>query len=62
MMSQLVKKSMLLGLSLQLKHQIKEEQIHLTFINKKISKETNFLVNKQLDESFPHSYYVLAEG
>jgi hypothetical protein len=61
MMSQLVNKSMVLGLSLQLKHQIKEEQLHLTAINKTLQ-QGNSLVNKQSDVFVPHYYYVLAEG
>ena len=53
MMSQIVKKSMVLGLSLQLKHQIKEEQLHLTFSNDKFQ-QGDFLVTNQLDAFVPH--------
>ena len=35
------------------KHQMYEEQIHLTVINKALQ-QGNFLVNKQLDVSVPH--------
>jgi hypothetical protein len=47
------KKGYVLGLHLQLKHQIYKEPIHLTVINKALQ-QGNFLVNKQLDVSVPH--------